>query len=153
TYEIDAFTSGYAPGKATGLMVARGEPATAPDIDLTAAPTSQTAGVLSGLATLVGLDDSSGINVSLAGTSLSTTTASDGSFTLPNPPPGIYGLSFDRGPYHELVPSVLTLTGTNGFYLDGSLYAMSESTLVVPRGQRRVSDKLYNAQRTPNGDY
>jgi hypothetical protein len=138
SYDLVAYTSGFLPGSAQGLTVSRGHITTAPEIDLGAAPTGL-AGALHGTARLTGIADASGITVTLGKTSLTTTTAADGSFTLASPSDGNFSLAFDAGPYHEIVPAVLAVAGSSGFYIDGPLYPMADSTLVLPRGARLVS--------------
>ncbi len=153
SHDLNAYTSGYLQGTARGVMVTRGQTTAAPDIDLTIAPVGDAAGTLIGQARLAGGADPAGITVSLVGTSLSTVTAADGSFALPNPPQGIYGLAFDRGVYHELAPSVLAIPGATGFYLDGSLYATAGTVISLARGQRQMSASIQAVQLSPHGDY
>jgi hypothetical protein len=154
SYDLYAVTSGFLPGSARGVEVRRGETTNAPEIDLTAAPTGgPDPGRLHGIARPLGESDASNVTVTIAGGSDSAVTAADGSFTLPNPPDGIYSLSFARDLYSEVVPSVLALPDASGFYVDGSLYPLDGSTLLLSRGTRQIGGDLYNARLSPNGDF
>src|SRR6185312_6035947 len=57
---------------------------------------------LAGTATLFGLTDWSGTTVSVNGTNLSTTTAADGTWSIPNTPTGVLTLKFSNGQYQAL---------------------------------------------------
>lgn len=101
----------------------------------------------------VGGGDASGFTVTIAGTATSATTAGDGSFVLPDPPDGIYALDVDGGDYHETVPSVLAIPSASGFYVDGSLFPLGGSTLVLPRGRRQQAGTIREARPSPRGDF
>jgi Tol biopolymer transport system component len=68
-------------------------------------------------------------------TGLETVTAADGSWFLDGVPEGSYSLDFTNGVYHESVPDVQALPGSEGFVIDESLYALPVSplTLFAPR--------------------
>jgi hypothetical protein len=153
SYDLFAFTSGFLSGSSRGVEVRRGETTTVPELDLVAAASGgPQPGQLHGLVRPVGDEDPSGVTVQVVGGG-SALSQSDGSFLLPNPPDGIYSLSFSRDLYSEVVPSVLALPDASGFYVDGSLYPLDGSTLVLPRGVRQMGGAIYTASLSPNGDY
>jgi hypothetical protein len=152
-YELHAFTSGFLPGIARDLTVERGRRTPVPEVDLQPAQTGgPQPGELRGQVKLTGLDDASGITVTLEGPGSLTTTGTDGHFVLPNPPDGIYSLAFDQGDYHEEAPGVLAIPDATGFYLDGALYPMVDSTLTLPRGRRQLSGVILDARLSPHRD-
>jgi hypothetical protein len=154
SYDLFAFSGGFLPGTARGVTVRRGETTSVPELDLTAAPSGgPQPGQLHGVAKLVGEDDASDIAVSLVGAPKSAVTGADGSFLLPNPPDGIYSLVLARDLYAETVPAVLALPDASGFYVDGSLYPLGDSTLVLPRGTRQIGGNLQSQKLSPSGDF
>ncbi len=85
--------------------------ATAAAQDLRLSPSVTNQGIVSGAAKLIDQTDRAGIIVSVAGTTLTATTAVDGSYTITSVPAGIHTLAFDKGAYHEKVPNVIVLSG------------------------------------------
>ncbi len=154
SYVVSASAAGFVTATALDVQVSRGSVTMVPKIDLSVAPSGQSVSTdLRGQAHLTGVADASGITVTLVGTSLSTVTAADGSFVFANPPEGDYALAFDSGAFHETVPSVLSLTGTDGYYVDGALYPMGAATLALPHGRRVQSGPVDLVVASPHGDF
>jgi hypothetical protein len=153
-YQLNAFASGFLPGIARDLEVVRGGHTDVPQMDLQPAQTGgPEPGQIKGQLQLTGLDDASGVQVTLEGTVSQTTTDAQGHFALPNPPDGIYALSFEKDMYRERVPGVLAIPDATGFYVDGALFPMMDSTLVLARGRRQLAASVIEARLSPHGDF
>lgn len=95
-------------------------------------------GVVAGSASVVGDGDLGGIEVSVEGTAIKASTASDGAYTLPGVPTGMHVLHFKKGAFEEVVPSVLTLPGSPALVLDDGQLAPLGG-VEVQRGRRAVT--------------
>lgn len=109
----------------------------APDIQLSQA-TGDGGATLSGVATLVGDTDASGIAVSVEGTALTATTAKDGAYAIVGVPTGVHSVRFKKGAFEEVIPGVLSLPGSPALVLDDGLLAPL-AAVEIQRGKRAVS--------------
>jgi hypothetical protein len=122
TYSITLSHPDYKTGSVTGVVVAEGQTA-----DVSSTPLQTNPGSLVGRVLLEGATDHSGTLIAISGTSLSATTAADGSFTLGDVPPGVATVTASATGYeaHDYGP-VLVSAGTQT--------ALGDTTLAVPRG-------------------
>src|SRR5262249_40878102 len=133
SYDIGAQASGFRGGSAPGQAVKWGEETVVPEIDLVIEPGNAS---LRGVAQLYGRSDHGGTQVTLVGTGLSATTASDGSWHIDQVPEGTFALHFVNGAYQETVPEVEALVGADGWVIDQSLYPLAQSPLTIYPGRR-----------------
>ncbi len=120
------------------ISVDYGNAITAPPLSLALSATNP--GSVHGVAQLFGLTDHGGTSVSLLGTVISTTTASDGSFDLVHIPADAYSVVFDNGPYHEEVPNVVIAQAGAQLFDHGNLIPLP--TIVIPHAHRIYSPAL-----------
>ena len=139
---VEAAFPGYGVATTVALPVTWDTTAPAPALRLE--PAGSATGSLAtvqGVATPAGVADASGLTVRLlddTGASIATaTTDAAGAYTLPGVPPGLYTATFDRGAYHETVPALLAMPGTDGFVVDGGILPLAP--LEVPRARRLVA--------------
>ena len=85
------------------------------------APQPATSGgeTVTGLVTVVGTTDASGVTVSVDGNGPSATTDASGRFSISGVSEGVHSLSFSRGPYGEVVPGLFVYPGGEPVLLDG----------------------------------
>jgi len=74
-------------------------------------------GTISGVVTLEGYSDFSGVSVSLEGSSLSTTTEGDGRFTINAVPAGTYTVEVSKSDFESSNQSGVSVNNTVNFYL------------------------------------
>ncbi|MFZ5470947.1 MAG: hypothetical protein ACOZIN_16085 [Myxococcota bacterium] len=132
---------GYTPAKVT-VVVSFGQTETAPTATLTRALSGATA-TLRGVATLLGRTDHSGITVRLMGTEFSTTTATNGTYSIPSVPAGVYTLVGSAAGMGDDILRDVVVTGPD---------------VMAPNLQLRVGRRIaeaplaaMNPQLTPDG--
>jgi hypothetical protein len=107
-------------------------------------------GSITSVATLVGRSAHGGTTVTLVGPGNTTTTADDGSYSIPNiTTTGTFPLSFKNGPYEDTIPSVLVLPGSNAFIVDGAVYQIVP--IELPRASRVKTGLGAFFETTPDG--
>ncbi len=131
TFALSASATGFQTATVSGQVVAWDQLTEVPTIDLVADPSARGALSLRGIALLYGQTNHAGTLVTLVGTDLSTVTAADGSWEIDGVAEGSYAVSFANGLYHETIPQVLALAGSNGMVEDGALYALPDSPLTI----------------------
>jgi Tol biopolymer transport system component len=133
TYDLTAQVTSFRVGNVTGQIVRWGETTDVPDLALIIAPGHAS---LHGVALLYGRDDHRGTQITLNGTGLATTSASDGSWAFDDVPEGTYALHLVNGAYDETIPQVEALLGSTGMVIDETLYDLSRSPLTIYPGKR-----------------
>jgi len=148
SFTVSATKASYTTATVTAPAVTYKGTATAPAIVLS--PDSSMTGSLAGVATLVGLTTFGGTTVAIDGTTFSTKTADDGSFTITGVTPGTYSVSFSNGAFEEHVTGALVLPSSKGFLVDAGTIVKFPS-IVLARG-KRLSKSVRTSRVVPSPD-
>ncbi|MBI4570255.1 MAG: carboxypeptidase regulatory-like domain-containing protein, partial [Planctomycetes bacterium] len=122
TYTLSYRREGFADEVVSGVAVLAGKTTTRDPVMLAS---TQKFGVITGVVTLYGKSDHSGVTVEIDGGGAKTSTDGTGKYTLSNVPQGLYRLKFTKSGYVEQVVN-------NVFSVPGGAYIVPDVTLVLP---------------------
>jgi WD40 repeat protein len=144
TRTLQAVLAGYRGSEFPGIRVSRGQTTEAPPLDLAVdGDPPYPVAALAGTALRIDRDDHSGTTVTATrgSTTLTTTTAKDGSYHFDGLPTGLYQLDFAYDGHTENIPQVLALAGSTGQVVDDALYPLEANPIHLPQARRLAHDR------------